>query len=99
MRVIFMGTPALAVPCLELLREDHEIALVVTQPDKPSGRGNKLTPSAVKTRALALGLPTSCKTNYGKPRGLKISLSAVISRSPVVPAERSIPGRREIFRR
>ena len=52
-----MGTPALAVPCLDALREDHEIVLVVTQPDKPSGRGNKLAPSAVKTRALELGLP------------------------------------------
>src|SRR5687768_8221092 len=59
MKLIFMGTPALAVPCLELLREDHEIALVVTQPDKPSGRGNKLMPSAVKTRALELGLPVA----------------------------------------
>ncbi len=59
MRLIFMGTPALAVPCLELLREDHEIVLVVTQPDKPSGRGNKLTPSAIKTRAIELGLPVA----------------------------------------
>lgn len=59
MKLIFMGTPALAVPCLDALREDHEIVLVVTQPDKPSGRGNKLTPSAVKTRALELGLPVA----------------------------------------
>ncbi len=54
-----MGTPALAVPCLDVLREDHEIALVVTQPDKPAGRGNKLAPSAVKTRAIELGLPVA----------------------------------------
>ncbi|HEY0074515.1 MAG TPA: methionyl-tRNA formyltransferase [Abditibacteriaceae bacterium] len=59
MKLIFMGTPALAVPCLDALREDHEIALVVTQPDKPSGRGNKLMPSAVKARALELGLPVA----------------------------------------
>lgn len=57
MRLVFMGTPALAVPCLDALREDHDIALVVTQPDKPSGRGNKLMPSAVKARALELDLP------------------------------------------
>ena len=59
MKLIFMGTPALAVPCLDALREDHEIVLVVTQPDKPAGRGNKLAPSAVKTRALELGLPVA----------------------------------------
>lgn len=52
-----MGTPALAVPCLDALREDHEVVLVVTQPDKPAGRGNKLAPSAVKSRALELNLP------------------------------------------
>jgi methionyl-tRNA formyltransferase len=54
-----MGTPALAVPCLDALREDHEIVLVVTQPDKPAGRGNKLMPSPVKQRALELGLPVA----------------------------------------
>jgi methionyl-tRNA formyltransferase len=57
MKLVFMGTPALAVPCLDALREDHEIVLVVTQPDKPAGRGNKLAPSAVKSRALELNLP------------------------------------------
>ncbi len=59
MKLIFMGTPALAVPCLDALREDHEITLVVTQPDKPAGRGNKLMPSAVKTRAIELDLPVA----------------------------------------
>ena len=59
MKLVFMGTPALAVPCLDALREDHEITLVVTQPDKPAGRGNKLMPSAVKTRAIELDLPVA----------------------------------------
>lgn len=57
MKLVFMGTPALAVPCLDALHKEHDIVLVVTQPDKPAGRGNKLAPSAIKSRALELGLP------------------------------------------
>ena len=52
-----MGTPALAVSALELLREDHEIILSVTQPDKPAGRGHKLLPSPVKEYSLAHNIP------------------------------------------
>lgn len=45
MRIIFMGTPDFAVPSLErLVRDGHEVVLAVTQPDKPKGRGNQLTP-------------------------------------------------------
>ena len=58
MRTVFFGSPAAALPSLEaLLDAGHEIALVVTQPDKPAGRGRKLTPSAVKALALERGLP------------------------------------------
>ena len=57
MNVIFMGTPDFAVPTLEKLYEKgHDIKLVVTQPDKPSGRGKKLKKSAVKEKAEELGL-------------------------------------------
>lgn len=56
MRVVFMGTPAFAVPSLESLAAHHEVVLVVTQPDAPSGRGSILRPSEVKVAALALGL-------------------------------------------
>ncbi len=57
MKVIFMGTPDFAVPTLAKLHEmGHEIKLVVTQPDKPSGRGKKLKKSAVKEKAEELGL-------------------------------------------
>lgn len=52
MKIIFMGTPVLAVPALEALRLEHEIALVVTQPDKPSGRSGKPVPSPLKKYAL-----------------------------------------------
>lgn len=57
MRVIFMGTPDFAVPCLaELLASQVEIPCVVTQPDKPVGRKQILTPSPVKTLAEENGL-------------------------------------------
>ncbi len=48
MRVIFMGTPAFAVQTLQKCIESHEVVAVFTQPDRPKGRGNKLTPSEVK---------------------------------------------------
>lgn len=57
MRVVFMGSPEFAVPCLRALAGAHEVALVVSQPDKPAGRGSQLTAPAVKVAALELGLP------------------------------------------
>ncbi len=57
MRIVFMGTPDFAVPSLQALcASGHEIAGVVTQPDRPKGRGHKLTPSPVKVAALEAGL-------------------------------------------
>ncbi|TJX16167.1 methionyl-tRNA formyltransferase [Tissierella creatinini] len=57
MKVIFMGTPEFAVPTLEkLYNKGYEIELVITQEDKPKGRGKKLQPTPVKHRALELGL-------------------------------------------
>jgi len=56
-RVVFMGSPDFAVPCLRALARDHEVALVVSQPDKPAGRGGQMTSPAVKAAALELGLP------------------------------------------
>lgn len=59
MRVIFMGTPAFAVPTLDAVVEaGHEVLAVVAQPDKPAGRGNVLQSPATIERARALGLPT-----------------------------------------
>jgi methionyl-tRNA formyltransferase len=59
MRLIFMGTPALAIPSLEALQHDHEILLVVTQPDKLAGRGHKLVAPPVKEYAQQHGLPVA----------------------------------------
>lgn len=57
MRIVFMGTPEAAVPTLKrLVADGHEIVAVWTQPDKPSGRGNRIAPSPVKKLALAHGL-------------------------------------------
>ena len=58
MRLVFMGTPAFAVPSLEaLIHAGHRVAAVVTQPDRPAGRGKRPTPPAVKEVALRHGLP------------------------------------------
>lgn len=56
MKIVFMGTPEFAVPCLEVCHEMGDVIAVVTQPDRPKGRGKKLTPPPVKEKALALGL-------------------------------------------
>ena len=58
MRIIFSGTPDFAVPALQMLIDSkHEVCAVYTQPDRPSGRGRKLTPSPVKKLALEANIP------------------------------------------
>ncbi len=54
--IVFMGTPDFAVPTMKAINEKFGIKAVVTIPDKPKGRGQKLMPSPVKTAALELGL-------------------------------------------
>ncbi|WP_034386091.1 methionyl-tRNA formyltransferase [Deinococcus sp. YIM 77859] len=57
LRVAFFGSPAFAVPVLEAIRAHFELVLVVAQPDKPVGRGLRLTPPPVAARAAEVGLP------------------------------------------
>ena len=58
MKILFWGTPAYAVPSLEaLVSAGHELVGVVSQPDRRRGRGKELLPSAVKAKAVELGLP------------------------------------------
>jgi len=57
MRVLFYGTPAFAVPTLDALLGHHDVVAVVTQPDRPAGRGQRLEASPVKRRALDRGVP------------------------------------------
>jgi len=57
-RIIFMGTPDFAVPSLKALLDSGEnVVGVITQPDRPKGRGRKLTPPPIKELALQAGLP------------------------------------------
>src|SRR5579864_8991994 len=68
MKLVFCGTPEFAVPTLEkVIAAGHEVALVVTQPDRAAGRGMEVQASAVKQAALALGLqvvqPEKIKNN------------------------------------
>lgn len=69
MRIIFMGTPAFAVPSLEiLLKNGYEVVAVVTATDKPGGRGGKqLLESEVKKYAVAKGIPVLQPTNLKAP--------------------------------
>jgi methionyl-tRNA formyltransferase len=59
LRIVFFGTPEFAVPALQVLAEDerYNVVLVVTQPDRPAGRGQRLTSSPVKIAAESLGFP------------------------------------------
>jgi methionyl-tRNA formyltransferase len=83
MRLIFAGTPEFAARALAaLLSAGHEVALVLTQPDRPSGRGLKLVPSAVKALALARGLhvyqPASLKDEETRERLRAVGADAVV---------------------
>ena len=66
-KVAFFGSPTFALPVLEAILEHFEVTLVVAQPDKPAGRGNKLTPPAValyaRERGLALAQPEKLRKN------------------------------------
>ena len=57
MRIVFFGTPELAVPSLEALIHDHDVCAVVCQPDKPVGRSKKPQPPPVKIRAESHRIP------------------------------------------
>jgi methionyl-tRNA formyltransferase len=57
MNIVFMGTPDFAVPSLKRLIEEYDVTAVLTQPDKPKGRGKKMAYSAVKEEALKHGIP------------------------------------------
>src|SRR5256885_15375773 len=59
MRVVFAGTPAVAVPSLQAILDSgrHDVVAVVTRPDKPAGRGRELRSSPVKDVAVSRGIP------------------------------------------
>lgn len=69
MRIVFFGTPDFAVPCLRALLASgrHEVVAVVTQPDKPKGRGMEMVPPPVKEVAAAAGIPVLQPASVRKP--------------------------------
>ena len=92
MRVVFMGTPAFAVPTLNALVEaGHDVRLVVTQPDRPVGRGRKLTPPPVKQKAAELGLevyqPEKVRTeeSFERLQGIAPDVIVVVGYGQIIP--------------
>ncbi len=76
MRIVFMGTPDFAVPSLEaLLKSDDEVVGIVTQPDRPKGRGQELAPSPVKLVALREKIPILQPTKMKDPEFLAVLTS------------------------
>lgn len=75
MRVVFAGTPEVALPALDaVVASTHDLVGVVTRPDAPSGRGRKLTPSPVAARAEELGLPV-LKPDHPRDPAFQASLA------------------------
>lgn len=92
MKIVFMGTPDFAVPCLEgLIENGHQVELVVTQGDKPKGRGHKLTPPPVKEFALSNNIPVfqpqSMKeeSSYLKLKEAEADLFVVVAYGKILP--------------
>src|SRR5678815_3480494 len=92
MRIVFMGTPEFAVPSLEaLLKSDDQVVGIVTQPDRPKGRGQQLSLSPVKVIAQREGLPLLQPTRMKDPlfmaelSGWKPDLIAVAAFGRILP--------------
>lgn len=91
MKVLFYGTPEFALPTLEALLERHTVVAAVTQPDKPAGRGRHVSPSPVKERALAAGLPVLQPPRLREPgwperlAGLDPDVAVVVAFGQILP--------------
>jgi methionyl-tRNA formyltransferase len=90
-KLVFMGSPAFAVPPLEALLQRHEVVLVVTQPDKPAGRGQKLVPPPVKEVAERAGIPVLQPRSARTPEVLEAlratgaELAVVVAYGKILP--------------
>jgi methionyl-tRNA formyltransferase len=69
-RIVFMGSPEFALPTLSMLAQKYELAGVVTQPDRPAGRGRALTPPPVRRLADSLGLPVIQPRRLREPEAM-----------------------------
>lgn len=94
MRVLFWGTPEFALPTLRALTgEGHDVVGVVTQPDRPSGRGREVTMSAVKGWAASEGLPVFQPERARGPevlervRAFEADISVVVAYGQILPLE------------
>lgn len=94
MRLLFAGTPAVAVPVLEaLLDSEHEVVAVLTRPDAASGRGRTVSASPVKERALEAGIevltPTSLRAAEVRERlvALDLDCAPVVAYGALIPAD------------
>ncbi|MFM9838627.1 MAG: methionyl-tRNA formyltransferase [Cyclobacteriaceae bacterium] len=91
LRIIFMGTPEFAVPSLEILVENKlNVVAVITAPDKPQGRGQKLTASPVKECASKYYIPVLQPTNLKSPEFLE-QLKSFNANLQIVVAFRMLP--------
>lgn len=94
MRIVFFGSPASSLPSLQkILEEGHQVELIITQPDKPSGRGGKLTPPPVKKFALEgkIGIlqPEKIKKDtlaFEKIKSLDPDLIVVVAYGQIIPS-------------
>lgn len=92
MKIVFMGTPQAAVPSLErILTDGHEVVAVYTQPDRPAGRGNKLTAPPVKEIALKHNLQVFQPTKIKTPEALELFKSHKADIAVVVAYGRILP--------
>lgn len=83
MKIVFMGTPDFAVPCLKVLVENgHEIPAVFTQPDRPKGRGYKMIPPPVKKCAEEYSIPVFQPLSLRKGEDAEKSMTALREISP-----------------
>ena len=93
LRVAFAGTGTFAVPCLQALAETGQLVLVITQPDRPAGRGLKPTPPPVKEAAQKLGFPLIQPQSINSPevldqlRGLELDLLVVAAYGQLLKRE------------
>lgn len=91
LRIVFAGTPEFAVPSLRVAASRGEVVAVYTQPDRPAGRGRKLTPSPVKVEALSRGLavlqPETLRTEQSQEalRALHPDLMVVVAYGLLLP--------------
>ena len=72
MRIVFLGTSAFACPALKALAIKHDIALVITQPDRPAGRKRELRPSAIKLTTVDLGLRIAQPERINSEEGINL---------------------------